>query len=317
MLAIMPKRYRRALHWLLLSLSLSLVLSARHALSQPLAPAAAPTPLPKTVPSDPSRDLALKTYMQKHFRLASLDWIHLGPMTETALPGIFAREITVTNDKGQTAHVTMYSDRQETKLIVGQLVDLASDPWGRTDLRPLHLEDRPTLGPSDAPVTMIEFADFECPYCAHAFNQVETLVNTTYKGKVRLIFKNYPLAAHPWAKTAAVAAECARLQNPDAFWEFARHFYTNQGSINPGNVKQDSDQLAAKLKLDPKLFDACMAGTTAPKRIAEDTADGSAVHVNSTPTFYINGIPLVGLPEDSVFAMVINAELGGNKQASK
>ena len=66
---------------------------------------------------------------------------------------------------------------------MGQFFDLGSDAWGRVDLAPVHLDDRPTQGPPDAPVTMLEFADFECPYCAHAFSQIEALANTTYKGK--------------------------------------------------------------------------------------------------------------------------------------
>ena len=75
-----------------------------------------------------------------------------------------------------------------------------ANPWERADLKAVHLDDRATLGPADAPVTIIEFGDFECPYCAHAFNEIETVVNTTYKGRVHLIWKNFPLNVHPWAE---------------------------------------------------------------------------------------------------------------------
>ena len=99
-------------------------------------------------------------------------------------------------------------------------------------------------------MTIVEFADFECPFCAHAFSVIETLVNTTYKGKVKVIFKAYPLNVHPWAMKAAEAAECARMQNPAAFWDFARYFYTNQGSINAKNIQDNVDKLAKSQKLD-------------------------------------------------------------------
>jgi protein-disulfide isomerase len=261
------------------------------------------------VPSNAARDAAVKDYLQRKFRIGSADEIALGPMQKTALPGIYQRQVTVTNEKGQSVTVSLFSDQNETKAIVGQFYDLGSDAWGRVELAPVHLDDRPTLGPPDAPITMLEFADFECPYCAHAFGQVETLANTTYKGKIRVIFKNYPLNGHAWARTAAVAAECARLQNPSAFWDFARYFYSNQGQINPGKVQKKIDEEAATLSLDANALKACMAAPAAAQRVAQDEADGNAVHVSSTPTFFVNGIPLVGLPEGKVFDFVINSEL--------
>lgn len=261
------------------------------------------------VPVNAARDAALKEYLQKKFRIGSADEIRLGPMQKAALPGIFERQVTVSNEKGQSVTVTLFTDQNETKVILGQFYDLGSDAWGRTDLAPVHLDDRPTLGPPDAPITLLEFADFECPYCAHAFGQVEALANTTYKGKIRVIFKNYPLNGHQWARTAAIAAECARLQNPSAFWDFARYFYSNQGQINPGNVQKKIDEEAATLGLDVNALKACMAAPAASQRVAQDEADGNAVHVSSTPTFFVNGIPLVGLPEGKVFDFVINSEL--------
>lgn len=261
------------------------------------------------VPSNPARDAAVKEYLQKKFRIGSANEIVLGPMQKTALPGIYQRQVTVTNEKGQSVTVSLFSDQNETKAILGQFFDLGTDAWGRVDLAPVHLDDRPTLGPPDAPVTMLEFADFECPFCAHAFSQIEALANTTYKGKIRVIFKNYPLNGHLWARTAAIAAECARLQNPAAFWDFARYFYSNQGQINPSNVQKKIDEQAAKLGLDDNALKACMAAPAAAQRVAQDEADGNAVHVSSTPTFFVNGIQVVGLPEGNVFDFIINSEL--------
>jgi protein-disulfide isomerase len=264
------------------------------------------------VATNPSRDTALKDFLQKRFRIGSANEIALGPMEKTGLPGIYERKVTVSNDKGQSVTVTLFTDKNESKAILGQYFDLGSDAWGRVNMSAVHLDDRPTLGPPDAPITMVEFADFECPYCAHAFGEVETLANTTYKGKIRLIFKNYPLNGHPWARTAAIAAECARVQNPAAFWDFARYFYTNQGQINPGNVQKKIDEEASKLSLDSAALKACMQAPAAAQRVAQDEADGNAVHVSSTPTFFVNGIPLVGLPEGKVFNFVINSEMAAH-----
>src|SRR6185437_17152419 len=124
-----------------------------------------------------------------------------------------------------------------------------------------------------APVTIIEFADFECPFCARAFSEVETLVNTTYKGKVRLIWKNYPLNVHPWAEQAAIAAECARQQNPEAFWAFARSFYHDQSDITPQNLREHIDSYANSSGLDGKALNACVLGNAAESRVNQDKQD--------------------------------------------
>jgi protein-disulfide isomerase len=171
------------------------------------------------------------------------------------------------------------------------------------------LDDRPTQGPTDAKVTIVEFADFECPFCAHAFSVLETLANTTYKGKVKVVFKAYPLNVHPWAAKAAAAAECARMQNPSAFWEFARYFYTNQGTINAKNLQDNVDKLAKAQKLDAPSLKACMDSPQTAARIKQDQSDGNSIHVSSTPTFFVNGIPVVGLPDGKIMEFVINSEL--------
>ncbi len=284
--------------------------AAAPALAASTTPAAA-----AAIASDPAKDAALKSYLQKHFRLASADEIKLAPMVQTPLPGIFSRGVTVTTDRG-SATVVMYTDQDESKIIVGQYLDLSKDPWGRISLDGAHLDDRPTLGPAEAAVTLVEFADFECPHCGRAFAILETMANTTYKGKLRVVYKYFPLQGHQWALKAAQAAECARLQNPDTFWEFARHFYANQGSINPDSLQKHIDELAGSLKLDAPSLKACMGGGAATVRIQQDVADGAMLHVGSTPTFIINGIPVVGLPEEKVLDFVVSSELGVPAHAS-
>ncbi|HWJ41513.1 MAG TPA: thioredoxin domain-containing protein, partial [Candidatus Limnocylindrales bacterium] len=201
------------------------------------------------IATDPAKDTALKVYLQKHFKIPSADLIKMGPAFKTPIEGLLARQIIVSNEQGQNVTATLFFDKSESKAIIGQFLDTGAEPWGRMNMGSVSLDDRPTQGPADAPVTIVEFADFECPFCAHAFSVLETLVNTTYKGKIKVIFKAYPLNVHPWAIKAAAAAECARLQNPAAFWDFARYFYTNQGSINVKNIQDNVDKLAKQQKL--------------------------------------------------------------------
>ena len=263
------------------------------------------------VATDPAKDAAMKTYLQKHFKIPSADLIKMGPAVKTAIDGLLARQLIVSNEQGQNVSTTLFFDQNESKAIIGQFLDTSMEPWGRVSMSSVNLDDRPTQGPPGAPVTIVEFADFECPFCAHAFSVLETLTNTTYKGKVKVIFKAYPLNVHPWAIKAAEAAECARLQNPAAFWDFARYFYTNQGSINVNNIQSNVDKLAKAQKLDEPSLKACMDSPQTAARIKQDQADGNTIRVSSTPTFFVNGIPVVGLPDGKVLDFVIDSELAG------
>src|SRR5208282_4828176 len=259
--------------------------------------------------TDTARDAALKAYLQKHFKIPNAELIKLGPAFKTPIDGLLARQLVVSNEQGQRIATTLFFDKDESKAIIGQFIDISTEPWGRVYMGAVSLDDRPTQGPADAPVTIVEFADFECPFCAHAFSVLETLVNTTYKGKVKIIFKNYPLNGHAWAIKAAEAAECARLQNPAAFRDFARYLYANQGSINPKNLQEHVDKLAKAQNLDQPSLKACMDSPQTEARVKQDQNDGASIRVTSTPTFFVNGIPVVGLPDGKVLEFVINSEL--------
>lgn len=277
-------------------------------------PGAAAPPAANQLPPDPALDAKIKGYFQKRFLIPDEKHIQLGPLLKTPMPGIIARAVQVSNDKGQSVNAELFTDHGGDQFILGQMYDVKQDPWQRTDLRALHLNDRPALGAAEAPVTIVEFADFECPFCARAFGVIETMVHTTYKDKVKLIYKSYPLNGHPWAMRAAQAAECGRLQNPAAFFEFARDFYASQGVINPKNVDEHAQQTAKRLGLDSAILKACMDGKSAQQRVQEDAQDGAAVAVTSTPTFFVNGVRVVGLPEEKAFDYVVKSQI---EEASK
>jgi protein-disulfide isomerase len=258
-----------------------------------------------------ANDARLKDALQKRLLVPDPKDLTIGPPTPGPFPGTTNRAITIDVGEGQKFEVELFSNAAGDKGVLAQhfaLFDL-EHPWERLDLKALHLDNRATLGPADAPIQLVEFADFECPYCARAFNEVETLVNTTYKGRIHLIWKNFPLAVHPWAEQAAIAAECAREQNPAAFWSFAGNFYRDQSDISVQNLRDHVNSYASVLNLDPKALNACVLANDAENRVEQDKKDGAAIHINSTPTFLINGIPVVGLPSSNVFDFVITSQL--------
>jgi protein-disulfide isomerase len=278
-------------------------------------PAANAAAAPNELPLNPALDARVTSYLQKRFMIADPAHVQLGPVSATTIKGLYTRSLRVSNDRGQSGMATIYTDAAEDQIIVtqaqAQIFDLTKDPWEKVDLKPIHLDDRPVMGAASAPVTIVEFADFECPFCARAFSTLETMVHTTYKDKVRAIYKSYPLNSHPWAIRAALGAECARLQNPDTFWEFARDYYNNQGSITVKNVDDHIHATAKRLNLDVPTLDACMAGKAARARVEEDAKDGEAVGVNSTPTLFVNGVRQVGLPDEKAFDWMVTEQLNG------
>ena len=303
----------------LLAFAWSLVGCAALALAQTtpapaaMAPQATPTPPPNALPPNPATDHRVTQWLQKKFMIADPAHIQLGPVVPTVMKGVYSRTLRVSNDRGQSVGATIYTNLSEDQMILsqvqGQMYDLTKDPWEKVDLSKIHLQDRPTMGPANAPVTIVEFADFECPFCARAFGTLETMVHSTYKDKLRVIYKNYPLNSHPWAIKAAIGAECARLQNPETFWDFARDYYSSQGSITVSNIDDHIHATAKRLGLDIPTLDACMKGKAAPARIEQDQEDGTAIGVSSTPTLLVNGVKVVGLPEEKAFEWVVNEQL--------
>lgn len=261
-------------------------------------------------------DAQLKEFLQKRFRIPDAKAIVLSPPSPAPIPGLWTRAVTVTSDQGMKVNATLFTDSTGSKVILGQFLDTKSDPWGRVDLKKVHLDDRPSVGPAEAPVTVIEFGDFQCPFCARALNILETMVHTTYSGRVRLFFKNYPLSGHLWATAAATAAECVRLQNPETFWDFARDLYKDQAAIDPKNIRQHIDDYAKSLKLDTDALSKCMMSKAPSDRIQQDMQDASMLRVSSTPTFFVNGIPVVGFTDAKALGFVIDSELASNQAAA-
>lgn len=264
-------------------------------------------------------DAQLKAALQKRLLVPDPALMSVGPPLPGPINGMTQRTINISNGQGQNLELKYFTTGSGDKGILAHdfVVFDPANPWSRADVKLLHLNDRATLGPASAPVTIIEFADFECPYCARAFSEIETLVNTTYKNKVRLIWKNFPLGVHAWAQQAAIAAECAREQNPAAFWTFARSFYQDQNDITPQNLREHIDQYASSAGLDGKALNACILGDAAEKEVNQDKADGDAIHVNSTPTFLVNGVEVVGLPTSNVFDFVITSQLQQSESTAK
>jgi protein-disulfide isomerase len=165
----------------------------------------------------------------------------------------------------------------------------------------------PSLGRSSAPVTLIEFSDFQCPFCQRVAPTLKKL-RETYGDKVRIVWKDFPLTQiHPQAFKAGEAAHCAGDQGK--YWEYHDRLFANQQQLQPDELKKH----AADLGLDAMAFNACLDSSKYGERVRDGVAQGQRLGVNSTPTIYINGRVLSGAQPYETFVSVIDEELSRGK----
>lgn len=161
------------------------------------------------------------------------------------------------------------------------------------------------LGVEDAPVTIIEYSDFQCPFCGKFYQQTEPQLISEYvdTGKVKFIYKHFPLAQHQYAQKAAEASECAADQ--DKFWEYHNKLFENQNAlVTPALKKYASD-----IGLDTAKFNACLDSGTMASRVRSDLEEGQRRGISSTPSFFVNGAKIEGAQPFSSFKQAIDSEL--------
>jgi protein-disulfide isomerase len=163
--------------------------------------------------------------------------------------------------------------------------------------------DDAVLGAANAPVTVIEFSDFQCPFCQRVAPTLKRL-KQTYGDKIRIVWKDFPLTSiHPQAFKAAEAGNCAREQGK--FWEYHDRLFANQQALQPDELKAH----AAATGLDAEKFNACLDTAKYSDRIQEQIGVGSQLGINSTPALFVNGRPVTGAQPYEFVAGVIDEEL--------
>jgi protein-disulfide isomerase len=167
----------------------------------------------------------------------------------------------------------------------------------------------PSKGPADAPVTIVAFSDFQCPFCSKV-NPTLDQVMETYQGKVKLVFRDYPLPFHKEAPKASEAAHCADEQGK--FWEMHDQLFANQQALQVSDLKNH----AGAIKLDQAKFDECLDSGRMAEKVAANMKDGEKAGVQGTPAFFVNGVALSGALPFEDFKKVIDAELGVGATAS-
>jgi protein-disulfide isomerase len=171
----------------------------------------------------------------------------------------------------------------------------------------------PILGDANAKVTVVEFSDFQCPFCERFFTNTYKQINDTYikTGKIKFSYRHYPLSSiHPNAEKAAEASECANEQ--DKFWEYHNILFQNQATWSPlsaTDVAGSFTDYAGQLGLNTDQFKTCLDSGKYKKNVADDLAAGQKVQVDGTPAFFINGYRVIGAVPFADLQKVIETEL--------
>lgn len=183
---------------------------------------------------------------------------------------------------------------------------------GETVKAEVSVDDDAVLGEKKAPVTIVEFSDFQCPFCRSFWKDTLPLIKSKYidTGKVRFVYRDFPLSFHPGAHVAAEAAECAEEQGK--YWEMHDQIFHEQDKLGQGTIqfsKADVVKWAGQVGLKMGEFNQCLDAGKYQAEVDKDFADGSAAGVSGTPAFFINDRLVVGAQPFSAFQTVIEEEL--------
>lgn len=240
----------------------------------------------------------------------------VGSVSNSDIPGFQKGELTFSVPGRGSQNQDFYITTDKKFIIMGRAFDLSVDPAEQArrkadeTVKKIDLSDVPSRGPENAKVTIVEYSDFQCPFCSKAYATLEGDILKKYGKKVRFVYKNFPLTAiHPWAESAAVGAECAYAQNKKAFWTFYDNLYKNQSTINAQNLRETLTGYAKEAGLKVDAFTTCYDTQATKDRVQKQMQEASAVGIQSTPSFFINGQAVIGSQPADAFEKVIKEEL--------
>jgi len=218
--------------------------------------------------------------------------------------------------QGRSQDETFYVTKNGLHIFRGVVYNFAENPF-KEDLDKLKTSGAPSFGPATALVSVIEFGDFECPNCKEEAKTLRDNVPTEYPSQVRVVFKDFPLEQiHPWAKAAAIAGRCIYQQSLGAFWKYHDWIYEHQTEIATDTLKtQVLDFAKSAQDVDALQLGRCIDTKATEAEVDASIAEARALHVDATPTVFLNGRRLVGNYPWHNIEQIINGELTYQKAA--
>ena len=233
----------------------------------------------------------VEAYLRNMFAFGPEVKLAVGDFKQSGVANLLETNITVTIGENKE-DAKMWVSKDGKYLLRGEMVDMSKDGFAENRAK-LDVKAAPVTGNPKATVTIVEFADFECPVCRQLHEAIRGLL-PKYP-QVRLVFKDFPLEQmHPWARTGALAGRCAYQQDPKAFWKIYDNLYDNQDLISAPNAWDKAVDYAGQAGLKTDVFKGCMTSPEATAAVDTSIANGKLMEVNSTPTLFVNGRRIVG-----------------------
>lgn len=252
----------------------------------------------------------IQTEIRSRYSVAPQVDISISAPETSDVPGFDKVVVTFSHDAKKTTFDFLISKDRKT-LARLEKIDISQDLMSKIDVK-----GRPVRGNQDAKVLIVNYDDFQCPYCAKMHASLFPGLLKEYSGKVKFIYKDYPLVEiHPWAMHAAVDANCLADQNGDAYWDFADYVHANRTAIgghSPQEAFDNLDKLATqqgdKYHLDAQKLGACVKKSD-DSAIRASMAEADKLGVDATPTLFINGERISGIIPDDVMHSIIDHAL--------
>lgn len=241
--------------------------------------------------------------------------IKLGPLTPSEFANYDSLTVTL-SQRGKSQPINFILSKDGKSLIRLTKLDLTKDPYAET-MKKIDVAGRPVRGNPDAKVTIVNYDDFECPFCSRMHSTLMSEILPQYGDKVKIIYKDYPLSMHPWAIHAANDANCLAKESGKDYWEFADYVHANQRAISgpQGDARQAFSELdritsdiGKKNGADAARLQACVKAQ-ADVAVKSSIAEGDTVGVSATPTMFVNGQRLEGALDAGQVRAALNQQL--------
>lgn len=264
-----------------------------------------------TVVADPASEIVQR--VREQFKIPVTSGVTAGPLRNSPYPGLLTTAVTVDDGK-QKQSQDFYVTKDNRCLVVGSVFDLGLDPR-REALGVITTANQASHGPASAPVTVVEFSDLQCPMCARVHDFLEKELLPKYGDKVRVVYKEFPLASiHDWSLTGSIANQCAYQMNPTSYVPYRSLIFKNQSGFNAANARDLLLDYGEQVGLDRLRLAACIDSKASLPRVEENFREGQALGVSRTPTSFVNGTMVAGLESAEAFYKVVDEALRVAKQ---
>ncbi len=225
------------------------------------------------------------------------------------LPGFLDVMIHLTFNNQTLPEQHFFVSKDGKKVFRADVYDINKNPF-QANIDKLDVKGAASLGPANAPVTIIVFSDFQCPLCKAEAEIIHKEITAAFPDKVRVYFRDFPMESlHNWARQAAVAGRCVYKLNPAAFWDYHDWIYENQTYIGLDNINSKLQEFATAKGLDGMQFSRCIENKTTDPEVVASMAVGQSLMLNATPTIFLNGRKLEGAVPWETLQTLIKMEL--------